>query len=66
LFAAALEKDATFAPAYAAMADSWLLLSMYGNISQTEAVDRAQPLIEKALKLDAESEEAFAALGLAR
>jgi TolB-like protein/tetratricopeptide (TPR) repeat protein len=66
LFAEALEKDATFAPAYAALADSWLLLSQYGNISLAKAVERSQPLIEKALELDAESEEAFAALGLAR
>jgi len=66
LFARALEHDPRFAPAYAAIADSWILLSLYGNISQVKAIERAQPMIEKALALDPESSEAFAALGLAR
>lgn len=66
LFAKALEHDPQFAPAYAAIADSMLLLSSYGNISQMKAIERAQPMIEKALALDPESAEAFAALGLAR
>lgn len=66
LFAKALEHDAQYAPAYAAIADSWILLSLYGNINQVDAIDRAQPMIEKALALDPESAEAYAALGLAR
>jgi TolB-like protein/Tfp pilus assembly protein PilF len=66
LFAQALEHDPEFAPAYAAIADSMLLLSSYGNITQMKAIERAQPMIEKALTLDPESAEAFAALGLAR
>jgi TolB-like protein/Flp pilus assembly protein TadD len=66
LFATALEHDARFAPAYAALADTWLLLSMYGNISVIEAARRAHPMIEKALEINPESGEAFAALGLAR
>lgn len=66
LFAKALEHDAQFTPAYAAIADSWILLSLYGNITQMRAIERAQPMIEKALALDPESAEAFAALGLAR
>jgi TolB-like protein/Tfp pilus assembly protein PilF len=66
LFAKALEHDPQFAPAYAAIADSLLLLSSYGNIPQMRAIERAQPMIEKALALDPESAEAFAALGLAR
>ena len=66
LFAKALEHDPQFAPAYAAIADSMLLLSLYGNINTMEAVERAQPMIEKALAIDPESAEAFAALGLAR
>jgi TolB-like protein/Tfp pilus assembly protein PilF len=66
LFARALEHDPSFAPAYAAMADSWLLLSMYGNLTNMEATQRAMPMIEKALEIDPESAEAFAALGLAR
>jgi tetratricopeptide (TPR) repeat protein len=66
LFATALEHDAGFAPAYAAMADTWLLLAMYGNVTLVKATDKAQGLIEKALAIDPESAEAFAALGLAR
>jgi len=66
LFANALEHDPTFAPAYAAIADSWLLLSMYGNLTNMKATERAMPMIEKALEIDPESAEAFAALGLAR
>jgi TolB-like protein/Flp pilus assembly protein TadD len=66
LFATALENDATFAPAYAALADTYLLLSLYGNISMPKAVEKGQPMIEKALEIDPGSAEAFAALGLAR
>jgi TolB-like protein/Tfp pilus assembly protein PilF len=66
LFAKALEHDPQYAPAYAAIADSMVLLSLYGNITQMNAIERAQPMIEKALALDPESAEAFAALGLAR
>jgi tetratricopeptide (TPR) repeat protein len=66
LFASALEHDPSYAPAYAAIADSWLLLSMYGNLTGMKATERAMPMIEKALEIDPESSEAFAALGLAR
>jgi len=66
LFARALEYDPLFAPAYAAMADSWLLMSLYGNLTSMEATERAMPMIEKALAIDPESAEGFAALGLAR
>ncbi len=66
LFAKALEHDPLFAPAYAAMADSWMLLSLYGDLTSMKATERAMPMIEKALAIDPESAEAFAALGLAR
>ena len=66
MFAKALEHDAQFAPAYAAMADSWLLLSLYGNVTTLRATEKAQDMIDKALAIDPESAEAFAALGLAR
>ena len=65
-FAEALKHDPAFAPAYAAMADSWLLLSLYGNMTTMKATERAMPMIIKALEIDPESAEAFAALGLAR
>ncbi len=66
LFATALEHDARFAPAYAAMADTWLLLSLYGNVNTLKATRKAETMIEKALEIDPGSAEAFAALGLAR
>jgi len=65
-FAEALQHDATFAPAYAGLADSWLLMGLYGNISPMDAIEKAQPMLEKALSMDPRSAEAFAALGLAR
>ena len=45
LFATALEHDPSFAPAYAAIADSWLLLSLYGNLTNMKATERAMPMI---------------------
>jgi TolB-like protein/Flp pilus assembly protein TadD len=66
MFATALEHDARFAPAYAALADSWLLLSLYGNVTTVKGTEKAQDMIDKALAIDPESAEAFAALGLAR
>ena len=66
MFAKALEHDSQYAPAYAAMADTWLLVSLYGNITTVKATEKAQAMIEKALAIDPESAEAFAALGLAR
>ncbi len=65
-FAEALQQDPTFAPAYAALADTWLLLSLYGNVTPMEGIEKANPMIEKALKMDPNCAEAFAALGLAR
>ncbi len=65
-FTEAVEQDPGFAPAHAALADTWLLLASYGNIMPMRAVERAQPLIEKALAIDPRSAEAYAALGLAR
>lgn len=66
LFADALAQDAQFAPAFAAMADSYILLSMYGNLDRIDAIETAMGYIDTALAIDPESAEAFAALGLAR
>lgn len=43
-----------------------MLLAQYGNVEKVKATEKAQVMIEKALELDPESAEAFAALGLAR
>lgn len=66
LFKQAIEYDPGFAPAYAALADSWMLLVTYGDMHIVEGSELAEPMIEKALELDPESAEAYAALGLSR
>jgi tetratricopeptide (TPR) repeat protein len=48
------------------MADTWILISQYGNVPKIKAAQKAQTMIEKALEVDPESAEGFAALGLAR
>ena len=65
LFAEALAHDAQFAPAYAGIADSSLLMAAYGNVKPLQAVKQAQRMIDKALSLDPQSAEAYAAQGLA-
>ncbi len=66
LFNQAIEHDPGFAPAYAALADSWMLLVMYGDMHIEKGSELAEPMIEKALELDPESAQAYAALGLSR
>jgi tetratricopeptide (TPR) repeat protein len=64
LFNTAIESDPNFAPAYAAVADSWLLLVLYGKVQILKGVENARPMIEKALELDPDCPEAIAARGL--
>ena len=66
LFANAIQHDPNFAPAYSGLADSWLLLASYGNLSRSEGLRKATPAIERAFALNPQSAEAFASLGLAR
>lgn len=66
LFGEALEHDPRYAPAYAALGDSYILLSLYGDLDKLRAVNNALRYIEHALELDPTSAEAHAALGLAR
>jgi TolB-like protein/Flp pilus assembly protein TadD len=64
LFERARQADPGFAPAYAATAESWLLLVLYGDVHYLEGVNAAEPMIEQALAIDPESPEATAARGL--
>lgn len=64
-FNKAIEHDPGFAPAYAAVADSRLLLSMYGEEHMMSARDKALPMIDKALSIDPDCSQAYAAQGLA-
>lgn len=66
LFEQAIESDPGFAPAYAAIADSWMLLVTYGDMHIMEGSELAEKMIDKALELDPECAEAYAARGLSR
>jgi TolB-like protein len=63
-----VEAEPEFAPAYAALAETIVLLregfSSYGDIPSAEADALATPLINKALELDPELAEAYAVKGL--
>ena len=58
----AIQLDPAYAKAYAAMADSYVLLSSYGGPSPSESLLRARDAAERALKLDAGLAEAYTAL----
>ena len=59
----ALKFDSTYAPAYAAMADAYLLLGQQGGISQQESRLLSDSAIRKALKLNVNLAEAYASMG---
>ena len=63
-FEQAVDKDQTFALAYAALADCYRLLSVSGDLSPREAHPKAKAAVLKALELDDALAEAHAALGL--
>ena len=64
IFKETLELDNTYALAYAGLADAYLLLSNYGNLSTAEAIRQAVPLVEAAVELDPQMSEGAASLGL--
>lgn len=64
LFDRAIAIDPDYAPAYSGMADAYLFLDRYGDLSPTESVVSAKPLIERALELDPDLAEAHASKGL--
>jgi serine/threonine-protein kinase len=61
-FREAIEKDPTYAPAYAGLADSYILLGFYGMLLPGDAFPRAKQAAAKALQLDSELAEAHASL----
>ena len=63
-FEQAIAKDPDYALAYVGSADSYLLLSSYGNISPRESLPPARAALEKALALDDSLAEAHASFGL--
>ncbi|MEM9301466.1 MAG: hypothetical protein AAGE01_05110 [Pseudomonadota bacterium] len=64
IFNKVIDLDKGYAPAYSGLADAYLLLAAYGNLSMAEAVQQAQPAIDAALRIDGELSEAFSSLGL--
>jgi TolB-like protein/Flp pilus assembly protein TadD len=60
----AIAKDPGYAPAYAALADSYGVLRFYGGASSAESVVPARAAATKALELDDSLAEGHASLGL--
>lgn len=51
--------DPNFAPAYSGLADTFLLMRSYGDMSRAQAVSSATPLVDRALALAPGSAEAL-------
>ena len=66
LFQQAVAIDETFALAYTGLADTYLLLDGYGDLSTEDAAARAELPVARALALDDQLAEAYASLGLLR
>ena len=65
LFQQVLERDASFAPAYAGLANAYSFMSMsYDGLDNEEGISRMRPAAERALELDPLLAEAHAARGL--
>jgi serine/threonine protein kinase/Tfp pilus assembly protein PilF len=65
-FNEAIEKDPTYALAYAGLASAYVLLPQYALVPATEAIPKAEAAANRALELDAALGEAHAVLGLVR
>ncbi|HET9746528.1 MAG TPA: tetratricopeptide repeat protein [Chitinophagaceae bacterium] len=59
----ALELDTSYAPAYAALADTYIVLGEQGGMQQQEARTLAKELIDKALQINPNLAEAHASNG---
>ena len=64
-FNQAIEKDPTYAPPYAGLADSYNLLGVYGYLSPQQAFPKAKIQATKALEIDDTLGEAHASLAWA-
>lgn len=63
-FQAAIDKDPTYAQAFAGLADSYLLLGGYGFEEQRDAMSKARATALKALAIDDHLAEAYTSLAL--
>lgn len=64
LFRTATERDPAFAPAFAGLADSYVVLSAYGARPPHEVMPLAREMARKALAIDPSLAEPHAALGM--
>ena len=62
-FKRAIELDPAYALAHVGVADAYLQLSSYGSLGYQDIVANAEPAVAKALELNSELGEAYAALG---
>ena len=62
----AIEKDPSYAAPYAGLAGTYLAMGTYGMLVGEDAVRNARPAAMKAIELDPQSAEAYAALGRLR
>lgn len=63
-FEQAIAKDAGYALAYSGMAESYVLLHLFGESQETEAFEKARSAAEKALSIDDNLAEAHNALAM--
>lgn len=63
-FQAAIDRDATYAPAYSGLGYAYTLMSQYSAMPMSEARDRAEAAIRKALDLDPSLPEAHMVLAI--
>jgi DNA-binding winged helix-turn-helix (wHTH) protein/TolB-like protein len=63
-FEAALAIDPAYADAQVGLAETWLLMPLYGAVPPTQAIPRARQAAIRALELDARSAQATAVLGV--
>jgi serine/threonine-protein kinase len=65
-FQSATQIDPKFAPAFAGLADSWVLLAMYGAVAPQEVFPQARQAIAQALALDPKLPDAHCTDGCIR
>jgi serine/threonine-protein kinase len=65
-FTQATKIDPEFAPAYAGLADVYVLHDQYSGLPAGEGLPRAEEAARRALELDSQLAEAYPALGLAK
>lgn len=65
-YEAAIRKDPGYAPAYAAMSDSYSLLCAYHILSPEDSILKARSIANKAVELDPQLAEAHEAIGHVR